>query len=299
MQATFIQLGDSIDYTPGANVAAGAVVVQGTLVGVARTPITASILGSLVVRGIFDVAKAAVAFTAGAAVYWDADGDPVGGTAGTGAATTTRTSNTFMGFALAAASETATTVRTALRSVEATAAEVLALADLSDVGALDYTAGRILVADGDSYEDQAVSGDVTLSGAGVASLNDAHAEQVIRIPVENLAAGADISARPVFVHPRACTLVSAGILTEGSPAGVDDSNTAVVALKDDAGNTIVTKTYNTGTQPPSSDYEDLGTLDETHKVLTAAEHVTLDVTQGATADLPAFSLVLRFIPTNA
>ena len=105
-------------------------------------------------------------------------------------------------------------------------------------------------------------------------------------PVE---ADADISARPIFDHPRAGTLVSAGILTQGSPAAIDDSNTCVVALKDDAGNTIVTKTYNTGTQPPSSDYEDLGALDGTHKALTAAEHVTLDVTQGANADMPAFT----------
>ena len=64
MQATFIQFGDSIDYTPGANVAAGDVVVQGTLVGAARTSIAASVLGSLAVRGVFDVAKAAVALTA-------------------------------------------------------------------------------------------------------------------------------------------------------------------------------------------------------------------------------------------
>lgn len=169
-KAIFIQDGGSIDHTPGSAVAAGDVVVQGTLVGVARTPIASGVLGSLALRGVFDVAKAAVAFTAGAAVYWDADGNPVGGTAGTGAATTTRTGNTFMGFALAAAAEAATVVRAALRSVESAIAETLGLGDLSDVGAMSYTAGKVLVADGDSFEPVAVSGDVALAANGAVSI---------------------------------------------------------------------------------------------------------------------------------
>ena len=299
-KATFIQDGKSIDYTPGADVAAGDVVVQGSLVGIAKTPIAANALGALAITGVFDAVKDSSDIALGASLFWDADGDPVGGDAGTGAVSTTRTSNTFCGFALAAAGPAAETVRMILRSVDATSAETLALADLSDIaGPMSYTAGKALVADGDSYEPVAVSGDATLAANGTLTLNAAHAEQLVLVAVEDLAAGADISARPIFVHPRACTLVSAGILTQGSPAGIDDSNTCVVAIKDDAANTIVTKTYNTGTQPPSSDYEDLGALDGTHKVLTAAEHVTLDVTQGASADMPAFVVVLRFEPANA
>ena len=116
--------------------------------------------------------------------------------------------------------------------------------------------------------------------------------------VEDLAAGADISARPVFVSPTACTLVSIGILTEGAPAGVNDANTSVIALTDDASNSIVSKTYNTGTQPPSSDYADLGSLNATNKVLSAGEHVLLSVTNGPTADLPAFTIILEYLPTN-
>ncbi len=98
--------GETIDYTPGSAVAAGQVVVQGDFVGVAKTPIAAGAAGALAVVGIFDVVKAAVAFTAGAAVFWDADGNPVGGTAGSGAATTSASGNKFMGFAVAAAGET-------------------------------------------------------------------------------------------------------------------------------------------------------------------------------------------------
>ena len=108
--AQFVHDGQSIDYTPGSDVAAGDVVVQGALVGVAKLPIASGALGALAVRGVFDVVQAAVAFTAGDAVYWDADGDPVGGDAGTGAATSTATSNTFMGFALADTADTDETV---------------------------------------------------------------------------------------------------------------------------------------------------------------------------------------------
>lgn len=144
-----------------------------------------------------------------------------------------------------------------------------------------------------------VTGDVTMANTGVATLNAAHQEQLLHLAVEDLTAGADITDRPIFVHPRANTLTSVGILTQGAPVGVDDDNTAVVTLKDDAGNTIVAKTYNTGTQPPTSDYEDLGALDGTHKALSAGEHVTLSVAQGATANLPAFQLIVRTVPTNA
>lgn len=126
-------------------------------------------------------------------------------------------------------------------------------------------------------------------------INFAKVTQIVQIAVEDLGAGADISARPIFVSPAAVELISAGVLTQGAPAGVDDSNTSVIALKDDAANTIVSKTYNTGTQPPSSDYGDLSSLDGTHKLLSAGEHVTLDVINGTTADLPAFIVVLQYM----
>lgn len=73
--AKFIHDGDSIDYTPGSNVAAGDVVVQGDLVGMAKRDIVANALGALAVTGVFDVPKAIGAGTAiasGAKVYWDA-----------------------------------------------------------------------------------------------------------------------------------------------------------------------------------------------------------------------------------
>jgi predicted RecA/RadA family phage recombinase len=110
-QAAFVQAGENIDYTPVSAVAAGQVVVQGSMIGVAKTPIAAGALGALAVKGVFDVVKANEQQALGAALYWDADGDPYGGTAGTGCATTTAGGNTFIGFAQAAAGATDETVR--------------------------------------------------------------------------------------------------------------------------------------------------------------------------------------------
>ena len=117
-QAKFAQEGKSIDYTPGSAVAGGSVVVQGSLVGFAKLAIAANKLGALAIAGVFDLVKINGAIAAGAPVYWDADGNPQGGVAGSGAATTTNTDagDTFVGFAIAAAAETAEVVQVAARS---------------------------------------------------------------------------------------------------------------------------------------------------------------------------------------
>jgi len=110
-QAKFVQAGESIDYTPVAAVVAGQVVVQGSMIGVAKRPIAAGVLGALAVRGLFDVVKANEQQALGAALYWDADGNPYNGTAGTGCATTTASGNTFIGFVQVAAGATDEAVR--------------------------------------------------------------------------------------------------------------------------------------------------------------------------------------------
>jgi len=73
--AKFVQEGGSIDYTPGADVLVGAVVVQADLIGVTQAPIKAGQLGSLAVTGVFDFNKAVgagSAIPAGTLTYWDA-----------------------------------------------------------------------------------------------------------------------------------------------------------------------------------------------------------------------------------
>jgi predicted RecA/RadA family phage recombinase len=108
--ATFVQDGAAIDYTPGANVAAGDVVVQGELVGIAKTPIAANALGALAVDGVFDLPKATgggSAITAGAVVYWDAGNAQATTSAAAGA-------NKLLGKTIAAAADADTTVRVRL-----------------------------------------------------------------------------------------------------------------------------------------------------------------------------------------
>ncbi len=110
MTATFVHDGKRIDYTPGADVAAGAVVVQGELVGVANTPIASGTLGSLAVEGVFDVPKAAgvgTAIAAGAETYWD-EAEQVAKTDDEAGA------NKYLGKTVAAAGDDDTTVRVRL-----------------------------------------------------------------------------------------------------------------------------------------------------------------------------------------
>jgi predicted RecA/RadA family phage recombinase len=105
-QAQFIYDGDAIDYTPGANVSAGDVVVQGDLVGVAKRDMVASELGALAVTGVFDFAKSAgVAFTVGQILYWDDTNNVV---------TTTATGNKQIGKVVRAAASADTLVRVRL-----------------------------------------------------------------------------------------------------------------------------------------------------------------------------------------
>ena len=108
--ATFTHDGNSIDYTPGSDVAAGDVVVQGELVGVAKTPIAANALGALAVTGVFDFPKATgggTAITAGANVYWDVGDTEAKEDSESGA-------NKLIGKTIVAAGDDDTTVRVRL-----------------------------------------------------------------------------------------------------------------------------------------------------------------------------------------
>lgn len=119
--ATVYGSGGAIDYTPGSAVTAGDVVLIGTRVCVATQDIAASALGSLATEGIFKVPKVTGALSAGDAVYWDVDGDPVGGDAGTGAASGTASVGNLMGSATAAAAEADEYVYVELQAAKRTA----------------------------------------------------------------------------------------------------------------------------------------------------------------------------------
>jgi predicted RecA/RadA family phage recombinase len=106
----FIHDGNSIDHTPSADVAAGDVVVQGDLIGIAKLTIAADTLGALAVTGVFDLPKATgtdTAITGGAKVYWDA---------GNSVATTDDATgvNKYLGKTVAAAGDDDVTIRVRL-----------------------------------------------------------------------------------------------------------------------------------------------------------------------------------------
>ena len=126
MLARFVQKGESIDYRPETSVAAGDVIVQDNLVGVARLDIPAGTLGSLAVIGVFDIAKDSSAVAAGNAVYWNADAKK---------ATTAKTGNQYLGKAILDADSSGETVRVLLNAVSdfvASIASAAAIADLTD-----------------------------------------------------------------------------------------------------------------------------------------------------------------------
>lgn len=113
MQAVYVQEGESLDYTPAAAVDAGDVVAQGNLVGIAKLDIAADELGALAVSGVFDVVKETGAVTAGQDVWWRPAGDPVGGTADSGAASVVG-GTYYLGKAVEAALSADETVRVRL-----------------------------------------------------------------------------------------------------------------------------------------------------------------------------------------
>ncbi|MBN1910027.1 MAG: DUF2190 family protein [Pirellulales bacterium] len=102
MTVLFVQDGNSIDYTPSADVAGGSVLVINDRVLVAKLDIPANVQGCLYRHGIWDVPAVGGVIADGAAVYWDEDGDPYGGVAGSGAFTTNPAggANKFFGYAV-------------------------------------------------------------------------------------------------------------------------------------------------------------------------------------------------------
>jgi len=103
---TFLHDGDSIDYTPMADVAAGQVVVMTDLVGIAKQPIAANKLGSLAVTGVFELPKSTAAgITIGVLCYWDAANQRV---------STVETGNTYLGKCVKTADTTDPTVQVRL-----------------------------------------------------------------------------------------------------------------------------------------------------------------------------------------
>lgn len=102
MTTKFVQPGDVIDYTAGANIASGQVVLMGVRIGVALAAIVSGATGPMQVTGVFSIAKLSTDVVGqGADLYWDNTNSRL---------TTTPTANTLAGYAVAASGSGATTV---------------------------------------------------------------------------------------------------------------------------------------------------------------------------------------------
>jgi len=112
--------------------------------------------------------------------------------------------------------------------------------------------------------------------------------------VENLSAGADIAARSMRCFGQDAWIVSARVVNQASaPAGIDASNTCVVALANAAG-AVASKTYNNTTVFPGANAQDsLGTITNPH--CPKGDVLTLAVTNGTTADPGPFLVEVDYV----
>lgn len=102
-QAEVKTVTDILPYVPASAASAGNVVRAGGLFGVLATDLAASERGSLNVMGQMKLPKVTGAISRGAKLFWNPTGDPVSGTAGSGAVTVTETDGYFIGYAVEAA----------------------------------------------------------------------------------------------------------------------------------------------------------------------------------------------------
>jgi hypothetical protein len=112
--------------------------------------------------------------------------------------------------------------------------------------------------------------------------------------VENLGAGADIAARAIHVFGGDAWIVAARVVNQASaPAGINDSNTCVVALAIDAG-AVASATFNSGTAfPAANTAHGMGALTNAHAA--AGDVLTLAVTNGAAADPGPFVVEVDYV----
>ncbi len=113
----------------------------------------------------------------------------------------------------------------------------------------------------------------------------------------NLAANADLAATVIFAPGRAIVIHDIRITGDGSPVGVDDSNTSVWTVTDGSA-TIVVETYDSTTAFPADNVQtSLGTM--ANQVILAGGRVELTVLNGTTADLPPTVVTIEYSDLGA
>jgi hypothetical protein len=112
--------------------------------------------------------------------------------------------------------------------------------------------------------------------------------------VEDLSAGNDIGVRAIHHFESPGWLVSARVVNQAvAAAGIDNSNTCVVALATDAG-AVASATYNaSNTFPAANARKDMGAL--TNPFAAAGSVMTLAVTNGTTANPGSFLVEVDYV----
>lgn len=96
-----------VEYTPAANLDSGTPVAVGAGVRIPHDDLTSGKVDDIAAAwGVYKGAKSSAVIVDGDAIFWDADGDPVSGTAGSGCYTNVAAGNVFAGMAVAAAGST-------------------------------------------------------------------------------------------------------------------------------------------------------------------------------------------------
>jgi len=111
----------------------------------------------------------------------------------------------------------------------------------------------------------------------------------------DLEAGADLSATPLYTVPAGYTvdIIGASVISGGVAAGVDDSNTSVFALALTDTTALAGVTFDATTAFPASGAAQAMSLESAAAGLVAGNVINLAVTNGATANLPAFTVQLN------
>lgn len=118
MAKNFIERGDRIRISAsGGAISSGDLVMVGDLAATALEDIADGAAGVAQTVGVFALAhKADEAMAQGAKIYWDADGDPLVGEAGSGCLTAAATDNKYVGIVWRAAAQADASVRVKLNA---------------------------------------------------------------------------------------------------------------------------------------------------------------------------------------
>lgn len=125
--------------------------------------------------------------------------------------------------------------------------------------------------------------------------------KTIRYKVENLSAGADIAERAIASWKRVGQIVGIRVLSEEvDDTGIDGSNTCVITLQRgatvSAAVTFMTVTYDNVNLFPAINTVDEGlTLTEGNFPIAADDILSLQVTNGSTADPGPFILEVDYV----